>query len=241
MKRFRLIILLTLFFGVSKINAQLTNLKFPDDYNETPIDVLEDVYWMNNYATFNLKLRKDCGKIIVNESKYVRPQTFWFVESEHGTLFGSDGGEWVGGFYNKPTQGAPIKLRDINVKFLHIDAGDVFLFEVDNNYKKSVFCKVYRDEESSNLELQKFADLPDVPTFIYYSTDKTLYVTGRKNLYKYANGQFLPIFSDNVWKNVVPTDILQSDLNTLLIGIKGGILKVDLNGKHMSLFTRTRK
>ena len=241
MKRFRLIILLTLFFGVSKINAQLTNLKFPDDYNETPIDVLEDVYWMNNYATFNLKLRKDCGKIIVNESKYIRPQTFWFVESEHGTLFGSDGGEWVGGFYSKPSKGAPVKLRNINVKFLQIDKGDVLLFEVDNNYKKSTFHFVYRDEESSMLELRQLADLSDIPTYTFHNDKGEMYVMGRKNVYKYEVGRFVALFAENIWKNIIPNDVIQKDDETFIIAVEGGIIEAKLKDKKIRLFTRKIK
>jgi len=233
-----LVILLSFNF----INAQKSKLNFPEDFKEISITETQEKYWFSNYSSYQYTLYKECGKILVDEVSRVKDKRSWLVDSpDHGILIGVNGGEWLGGLGKMSLKGMYIHLKENNIKFLHLDSNNrVVLFELDRFYTKSILGSLYRNENTSDLEVKPLATLDDTPMYIYYNDVEDLYISGLKNLYVYNKKDIIPFFEKGVWDNIGYSGVrsmMQENSNSdLLIGVQGGIIKVNTETREVKLF-----
>lgn len=75
---------------------------------------------------------------------------------------------------------------------------------------------------------------------IYYDKDGSFYVLGKKNIYRYIDRNLVPILGINIWKDIEPKSVVQDSKNCLIVGIRGGILEIDINNKSLKLFVKKK-
>lgn len=222
-------------------SGQQSKLKLSEDFKEISIVETKKRFWFSDYSSYQYMLYKECGEIFADEVPRIRDKRSWLVDSpDHGILIGVNGGEWLGGLGKMSLEGTYIHLKETNVKFLHLDSNnDVILFEVDRECTKSILGSIYWDEKTSKLEVNPLATLNDIPMYMYYNDVGDLYISGLKNLYVYKKNSITPFFEKGVWDNIgtgVRSMKQENSNNDLLIGIQGGILRVNTETKEVKLF-----
>lgn len=233
------ILFITLFVYVA--NAQNRRLKYPDDFTELNVETLSEKYWFQKYTINRYRIESDCGIIVLDEVPNSRFQRAWLVDSDFGIFIGVNSGEWSGGFYKKSKQGAPILIKDINVKFLHKNLNDdVLLFNVDNIKKSCSLEIVYTDDLDQTTKTKVLSTVNDIPTSIFYDSIGTLYFTGANNLYRYESGEIHSLLPVGLWKNINIENTVQQSDSIILLGIQGGLLEFNFKTKKLRLFVVKR-
>lgn len=226
----------------SLTNAQNNQLLFPEDFKEISISTLNDEVLDHSLSSTLYEVKENCQRLSISKRPFKKPQTFWFVESQYGTLFGSNAGEWIGGLYSKPRNGEPVLIKNVNVKFLHAtDINNVFLFEVNDISVESVFCKVYRDDKTNIIQTTKLDDIDDVPMNIFYDKNGILYVIGYRNVYVFKDSTLQPLLENDLPKNLQIVNFLKYEKDKFIIGIKGGVIELNSTSKEIHLFVEKDK
>lgn len=244
MKTFKTILLITSFFISSLGWSQNKELIYDKDFSELPLEILESRYWSSNYTSDNYEIKMQGSQILVDKKKYLRPKkvNVSLVENKFGGILGVDSGEWMGGLYDISGYGVPRLIEKMNVRFLRkLDDSKVSFF--DANVSKSKF-KIYdRDPELSINEGNKFqevATLDDIPMYIFHDENDNLYVFGAKNLYKLVDKSFNPILKNGLWQNIEPYNVVHKSINSILVGVKGGIVEINSQNGEFHLFVEKK-
>lgn|SRR5690606_15795826 len=241
MKYFLNLLIFLFFVNINTSFAQKINSKFPQDYEEVSIELLNEEYWFTHYDNKNIVLEKQCEQIIVSELTYKKTEKLWIVESSFGGLLGVDSGQWIGGLYHIAGYGVPNLIKKMNVNHLHITNDDrVLFFDINYGNGKSTLNEIYQNEDTADLEIEKILNFDDLPTMIYYDKDGSFYVLGKKNIYRYIDRNLVPILGINIWKDIEPKSVVQDSKNCLIVGIRGGILEIDINNKSLKLFVKKK-
>jgi len=143
--------------------------------------------------------------------------------------------------YHIAGYGVPTLIKKMNVNHLHItNDGRVLFFDVNYGNGKSTLNEIHQNEETADLEIEKILNFDDLPTMIFYDKVGLFYVLGKKNIYRYIDRNLIPILDINRWKDIEPKSIVQDSKNCLIVGIRGGILEVNINNKSLKLFVKKK-
>lgn len=159
------------------------------------------------------------------------------LKINNGILKGFNHGEWGGKLLFQP--------NDKNEKEIEIKTGNIlFLFNYNN--------KIYFIEGISHLsinegflyELQveenkfsykKIITFEDCPN-AYLISNNNIYVASYQNFYKIKNLKMETIYKDDFWGGLYPNSIALKNEEKVFIGIRGGIIELNLKTKTKKLY-----
>ena len=216
-------------------NKDLKSMYKLSDFKETPIGSLsENDLRKLNYSTHEFKVEFKDGELLINKASN---NILSELDIDGGKLQGIDKGEWGGELLFQPnsSKADKIKIKDGNIVSIFRFKDQIYFLEglahMDINEGT-----LYRLNVANNtFSYDQLFDFKDAPMAIS-NFDDQIFVVSFGSLYVISNGNKEPLFEDTFWKFLYPNSITCIDRDTLYIGIRGGIVKVNIRTRKMSFY-----
>ena len=206
----------------------------PEGYTETTPPKVGSKEWYllnHNLNEFQVKIVED--KVVVE--KKVRPKCN--LDLPDGALIGIDKGEWGGELKFVPTDTTKetIKIKDGNIRFLFTFKEKIYFIEGLAHLGYSGGALFELDTSANNFSYKKRIDFDDAPQAFTIYRDKLLIVTF-EGFCVVENFEKEILFKDTFWSSLYPNSIAVFDEENVFVGIRGGIVKLDLTTKTFTFF-----
>jgi hypothetical protein len=159
------------------------------------------------------------------------------LKIKDGTLKGNNWGEWGGQLYYEPDNinKLNIKIKKGNIKFIfecndkiyfieglaHMMMNQGALFELSRLKKRFTYKKIY-----------DFEDSPEA--FVFFKNK--LLIAGNENFYVLENLKKELVFQKMFWDGLYPNSVTALDEKNVFIGIRSGIVRLDLVEKKATFY-----
>ncbi len=202
------------------------------EFVETKAPEISSPDWYHlNYSKHNFEVRNVDGglQIFKAEDKQQCELTI-----KGGTLIGTDNGEWGGKLIYKPNHkpddtikikaGNILSIFHLNNKIYFIEGlahgvlSEGALFELEYSKKKFRYKKVLAFD--------------DAPAALALHKDRIL-IASHRNFYIIKDLKKEFVFKDAFWSSLYPNSIAVMDDSNIYLGIRGGIVKLDLESKTL--------
>lgn len=191
-----------------------------------------------NYSQNEFQVKFENEKLKVQEYKYERETE---LKIENGILKGINRGEWGGKLTFQPydKNRKEIEIKTGNVKFIfkynekiyfiegiaHLSINEGFLYELTF--------------ENNKFNYKKILDFEDCPE-AYTIFENKIYIASYQNFYKIDNLRIETIFKDEFWGDLYPNSIAMRNEESVFLGIRGGIVELNLKTKMKKLFVQKK-
>ena len=230
----KFISLLTYLFFICCI-SRAQDVKIPSEFIETPIpkyrsDEASALNWSRN--EFSVKVRN--GKLKIDKLKNVNNK----LELPEGTLTAVDRGEWGGSlnFSKKDDRGNSVEIKSGNIKFIFKYQDKIYFLEgiahLDYNGGALFELKVSDDKFTYN----KIVDFEDAPGAFTVFKDMLLVVTHKNLFIINSDLKTEALFPNAFWRGLYPNSIAAIDENNVFLGIRSGIVQINLTSRSYRFF-----
>ncbi|WP_375560030.1 hypothetical protein ACE193_20275 [Bernardetia sp. OM2101] len=236
-----------------------TNIILPSNFIEVPIPKTGSKKWQkmnHSIEEFSVKIENN----ILQANKIKRYEDTEF-ELSNGKLVGIDRGEWGGKLIFVPSDtsktGVEIKqkekmpLLDIfsdttqtniqikfgNIKFIFEFNGKVYFIEGLAHMGINEGALFELDITDNTFSYKKIIDFEDAPQAFTIFNDK-IFIASYQNFYVIENFKSTLIFKDMFWASLYPNSIAVFDEENIFVGIRGGIVKINLTEKNIYLYRK---
>lgn len=222
---------LFLFILFTLSNCGRDNL--PKNFLEQPLPVNGS----QEKRELNYSKKEVCVEIFENRLKIdsTRHNFFSELRISKGILKGKDNGEWGGKLEFISDDGKTIAIKKGNVKFVFQFNGKIYFIEglshLDVNRGELFELKQSKDGFNYS-SLLKFEDAPEAICIF----ENKIYVAGYKDFYVINNFTKKTVFKDAFWSDLYPNSIAIIDETKVFMGIRGGIVKLNLLEKKMKFY-----
>jgi hypothetical protein len=220
----KLIILMVSIIAGCICNAQPA---IPADFKETPAPKSGSTKWFQlNHSKNEYGVANENGKLTVKKVKEINTHEF---QLPNGKLVCVDHGEWGGSLSFVPTDTTQQvkKIMTGNIKdvfklnnehyvlegLAHLGMSDGALFKLE-----------IKDQEFSYTKLLDFEDAPEAYT-VY---NNKILIAAHESFFVVQDFQKNQILKDTFWSSLYPNSIAAFDDQNIFIGIRGGIVKLNL-------------
>lgn len=224
------------FFIISCSNQE--QVKIPEIFSENKIpEIYSDEWYKLNYSNDDYSVKNENGKLVVEKTKYRNSSNLNILG---GNLIGENGGEWGGKLSFKSNDNSlPVKnIKSGNIvqifKFqnkiffteglAHLSTNEGELYELnpkDFSYKKLIY----------------FEDAPEAVT----TYKNKIFIASHQNFYEIENFKKNKIFEKEFWGSLYPNSIAVFDEENIFLGIRSGIVKINLKTKKVTFFRENKK
>lgn len=157
------------------------------------------------------------------------------LKFNNGLLIGTDHGEW-GGKLSFKTDENEIEIKDGNIFSVFELKGDIYFIQ-GLAHGSINYGEIYKLEYSNNkFNYKKIIELPDEPEVFTIINDKIYIATFE---------HFLIIKDWNIeykvkgfWDSLYPNSLIVENGNVIYIGIRGGIVRININENDIKLYTK---
>ncbi len=224
---------LIIFFCLLSCGRKAT--KIPPEFIETsPPKIGSDEwrYLKQSLNVFGVKIIDD--KLIIKKADR---KNQCILKVNNGTLFGTDNGEWSGelSFIPDDATKKTIVIKRGNIKYIFYYKDKVYFIEGLAHMFYSGGAIYRLNSLDNNFSWTKLVDFEDAPEAYTIYKDKLLVVTC-KNFYIVNNFKKDLVFRDAFWDDLNPNSIVAFDDKDVFIGIRSGIVKLDLESKTIKFY-----
>jgi hypothetical protein len=210
-------------------------VKIPTDFIETNPPKFESDDWY----TLNHSQNEFGVKIIDNKLEIKKVKTVNRCELKilEGTLIGIDNGEFGGqlSFQPNKTTEKTVKINRGNIKFI-FNYKDKIYFIGGYSHQVTSTGALYELERINNIFTFKLlVDFEDAPFAFTIYEDKFLVATN-ENFYIVKDFKKELLFKKTFWRSLYPNSIAAFNDTDVLIGIRSGIVKLDLKQKTFKFY-----
>jgi hypothetical protein len=207
----------------------------PADFIETtPPKVGTSEWYLLNYSQNEFGVNIVKGQLIINKVDEINRCE---LKIPTGTLIGTDKGEWGGvlTYYPSDTSEAITQIKRGNIKFLFLFKDKIYFIEglAHLSSSKGALYELVtvNDHFTYNIKL----DFDDAPEAFTIYKDKFLIAT-HENFYIVENFKKELIFKKTFWSSLYPNSIAILDDRNVFLGIRSGIVKLDLVNRTMKFY-----
>lgn len=208
----------------------------PDKFKETDIPKKnsEEIKKLNYSQTeFFVKFEND--KLIIQEHKYKKETE---LKINNGVLKGESLGEWGGKliFQSNNKKKKEIEIKKGNIKFIFKYNNKIYFIEgiahlsTDKGSMYELSC------QNNKFSYKKVLDFEDCPEAILVFDNK-IYIASTQSFYKIEDLKIEPIFIDEFWEDLYPNSIAMKNEESVFLGIRGGIVELNLKTKMKKFYT----
>ena len=211
----------------------------PEDFIETEIPKKNSEESRKlNYSQNEFQVKLEDGKLKVQEYKYERETE---LKIESGLLKGFDHGEWGGKLTFQPNEKnkKEIEIKTGNVKFIFKHNHKIYFIEGIAHLSINEGFLYELTFENNKFNYKKILDLEDCPEAFTIFENK-IYIASYQNFYKIDNLKIETIFKDEFWGDLYPNSIAMRNEESVFLGIRGGIVELNLKTKMKKLFTQKK-
>ncbi|MES3016394.1 MAG: hypothetical protein V4721_01390 [Bacteroidota bacterium] len=229
--------LLPFLLCISLNTSGQTSSSIPADFIETNIPKVRSSEWysLNNSSNeFSVK--------IINKKLHIRKVSevnHCEFKLTNGSLMGTDQGEWGGKLTFKPLLSTkdPIEIKKGNIKFLFSLKDKIYFIEgiAHGSINEGSLFELLNTE--GKFSYQKILDFDDAPE-AFSMSDDTLFIATHQNFYIVKDFKKHLIFEKTFWQSLYPNSIAVLNDRNVFLGIRGGIVKLDLTAKTMKFYKK---
>lgn len=235
LKRFFPILLFLILCAISGCGQKTVII--PDGFVETPVPKVSSNEWFQlNYSNNEYGVSVVNDKLEIKKVKEARQRELKILD---GTLVGIDNGEWGGQltFIPDNTTKEKINIKVGNIKFIFSFKDKIYFIEGLAHMGYSGGALYQLDKEGDKFTHTKRIDFEDAPEAFAIYNDKFLIAT-HQNFYIVQDFKKELIFKDTFWSSLYPNSIAVIDNENVFLGIRGGIVKLDLTNKTMKFYKK---
>lgn len=198
-------------------------IKIPENFTEHSIPKVESKEW---FVLVNAKdcyaVKKDNGRLIVEKTSYYKENSE--LEIEDGKLIGENKGEFGGALYFQPKED---KDKVVKIKFGNIV--DIFRFQNKIYFTEGsgIWGSLYELKKDSVFTYNKIESFGDALEAVTVFND-SIYIASYHGFYKVADEKATLIFRKQFWDNLYPNSVVVFDEENIFMGIRSGIVKLNL-------------
>lgn len=224
----KLLIVVVLYFCLYCTGQEI---KIPENFTEHSIPKVESPEWfVLNHSKDCYAVKKDNGKLIVEKTSYYKKDSE--LEIEDGKLIGENKGEFGGALYFLPKKD---KEKMVKIKFGNIV--DIFRFQNKIYFTEGsgIWGSLYQLKKKSVFtynKIESFGDALEAVTVF----DDSIYIASYDGFYKVADEKAILIFRKQFWENLYPNSVVVFDEENIFMGIRSGIVKLNLVKKTINFY-----
>ncbi|MBK1894720.1 hypothetical protein [Chryseobacterium paridis] len=196
-------------------------IKIPDNFSEHSIPEVESEKWsILNHSKDCYAVKKENNRLIVEKTSYYKENSV--LEIEEGKLIGENKGEWGGALYFQPKKD---KEKIVEIKFGNIV--DIFQFQNKIYFTEGsgIWGSLYElKKDFTYKRIESFGDALEASTVF----NDIIYIASHHGFYKVVNEEAITIFRNQFWSNLYPNSVAVFDEENIFIGMRSGIVKLNL-------------
>ena len=212
-----------------------TTVTIPKEFVETvPPKAGSDEWYSLNYSHNEFGVKIIDGKLDIKKVKEVNKCDLKIMG---GTLIGLDRGEWGGQLTFKP-EDTTKKVLDIkrgNIKFIFNFKEKVYFIEGLAHMGYSGGAIFELNTTNNNFTFTKLVDFEDAPEAFAIYKNKFLIAT-HQNFYIVQDFKKELVLKETFWSSLYPNSIAVLDDKNVFIGMRSGIVKLDLTNKTLKFY-----
>lgn len=207
----------------------------PADFKETPTPKAGSTKWFQlNHSKNEYGVANENGKLTVKKVKEINTHEF---QLPNGKLVCADHGEWGGSlsFVPADTTQQVKEIKRGNIKDVFTLGNEFYILEglAHLGIRRGALYKLeIKDQEFSYTQLHDFEDAPEAYT-VY---DNKILIAAHESFYIVQDSQKNQILKDTFWSSLYPNSIAAFDDQNIFIGIRGGIVKLNLTTKTFKFY-----
>ncbi len=229
---FFILTILTLF---SLTSCGQTQVVIPKEFVETiPPKTGSSEWYPLNYSQNEFSVRIIDGKL---EIKKVDEINECELNISNGKLVGINRGEWGGTLTFEPTDTTKnsIEIKRGNIKFIFTFKDKIYFIEGLAHLSMSSGALYELDNTNGNFSYKKLLEFDDAPEAFTIYQDKFLIAT-HERFYVVKDFKKELILQDTFWSSLYPNSIAVLDDKNVFIGMRSGIVKLDLTTKTLKFY-----
>lgn len=228
-------ILVTLFAILEITSCRRTTIKIPDEFVET----IPPKYGSSEWHILNQSMN-EFGVSIINgklEIKEVSEIDECELKLSNGTLVGLDRGEWGGQLNFKPIDKTKktVEIKKGNIKFIFNFKDKIYFIEGLAHLSISKGALFSLDTSNNSFSYNKLIDFEDAPEACTIYKDNIL-IASHENFYVIKDFKKELVFKETFWSSLYPNSIAVVDNKNVFLGIRSGIVSLDLATKTMKFY-----
>jgi len=207
----------------------------PKEFVETvPPKVGSNEWYSLNYSSNEFGVKIIDRKL---EIKKINEVNECELSISNGKLIGVNRGEWGGKLTFMPadTTKKSIEIKRGNIKFIFKFKDKIYFIEGLAHLGFSGGALFELDAKDNMFTYKQLVDFDDAPEAFTIYQDKFLIATHKK-FYVIKDFQKELIFQDTFWSSLYPNSIAVFDDKNVFIGIRSGIVKLDLTTKTLKFY-----
>ena len=212
-----------------------TTVTIPKEFVETvPPKAGGDDWYPLNYSQNEFGVKIIDGKLDIKQVKEVNKCE---LKITGGTLIGINSGEWGGQLTFKPddTTKKIVEIKRGNIKFIFNFKDKVYFIEGLAHLSYSGGAIFELNTADNNFTFTKLVDFDDAPEAFSIYKDKFLIAT-HENFYIVQDFKKELVFKETFWSSLYPNSIAVLDDKNVFIGIRSGIVKLNLTDKTLKFY-----
>ena len=231
-------ILIIAFLFLSLTACSQVKVDIPENLVESEIPKTYSDEWRKlNYA------RNEFGvKIIDNKLNIekVNEKNKAELKIDGGNLIGINRGEWGGklSFVPNSKDKEEIEIKEGNIKFVFEFKGKIYFIEGLAHLSMSSGALFELKKDGQEFSFEKLMEFDDAPEAFTIYGNKFLIAT-HQNFYVVEDFKKELIFENTFWSSLYPNSIAVVDNENVYMGIRSGIVKLDLTDKNMKFYKYT--
>jgi hypothetical protein len=209
-------------------------IKIPSQFIETnpPKNGSNDYSLNHSPNEFGVKIKD--GKLDIRKVNEINQTE---LKLPNGKLIGFNKGEWGGQLIFEPKDKGrrELEIKNGNIKFVFNFKNDIYFIEglAHGSYSGGALFKL--DTTHNKFIYSKILDFEDAPEAFTIYKEKLLIAT-HKNFYELNDFKLDLVFEDAFWNGLYPNSIAVVDDQNVFLGIRSGIVKLDLTSKTMKFY-----
>jgi len=154
-----------------------------------------------------------------------------------GTLVGINKGEWGGQltFHPEDTTKKAVDIKEGNIKFLFKFKDEIYFIEGLAHMGTNSGALYRLDTSNDNFTFTKLIDFDSAPQAFTIYNDK-FFIATHGGFYIVQDFKEELVFKDMFWRALYPNSIAAFDEENVFLGMRGGIMKLDLVNKTVKFY-----
>lgn len=213
------------------------NIVIPKNFKETtPPKPWSDKWYKLNYSKNECKVEIINSKLKIGIAKEPNECK---LEIESGTLVGTNGGEFGGKliFIPKDKTKSDVKVTKGNILFLFHFKDKIYFISGLLHMSFNGGGMFELKPEGDTFSVQKVMEFESAPMAFTIYKDKLL-IAADKGVYIIKGLKKQLIFTNVFWEGLYPNSIAVLNDKNVFVGIRSGIVKLDLNTKKLKFYMK---
>ena len=226
------------FILLSLTHCKHVQVNIPADFVETEIPVAFSEDWaILNHSPNDFRVNNVNNELTIEK---IKARNNAELQLDQGTLIGESKGEWNGKliFKSNTKDNKEIEIKKGNIKFLFNFKGKIYFIEALSHltYTGGAIYELKQDGNQFTYEKRlEFKDSPEA--FTVY--DDVFLIATHQNFYVVEDFKSKLIFRNTFWSSLYPNSLAVFDNEHVIMGIRGGIVKLNLIDKDMTFYKYT--